>query len=83
MLSSRWGAELRPRLDFWAVLLCLRVDACELQGIRLAAGELVLRLAEERRRRAVMAEAGPLQEVRMSGPTGASPARLMQAIQSL
>ena len=42
------------------------------QGIRLAAGELTLRVAEERRRRAVMLHAvGPVREARMQGLTGA------------
>ena len=42
------------------------------QGVRLAAGELTLRVKEERRRRAVMLQdVGPLEESRMQGGTGA------------
>ena len=43
------------------------------QGIRLAAGELTLRVTEERRRRAVMLrDVGPLPEARMRGDIGTS-----------
>ena len=41
-----------------------------LQGIRLAAGELTLRAAEERRRIAAGSQAGPLLQARMSGAPG-------------
>ena len=45
---------------------------CVWQGVRLAAGELTLRVTEERRRRAVMLrDVGPLPEARMRGETGA------------
>ncbi len=50
---------------------------CVLQGVRLAAGELTLRVTEERRRRAVMLrDVGPLPEARMQGETGVLLSRL-------
>ena len=49
-----------------------------MQGIRLAAGELTLRVTEERRRRAIMLQdVGSLPEARMQGNTGASLLRLL------
>lgn len=42
-----------------------------MQGIRLAAGELTLRVAEERRRIAVGSQQGPMRQARMSGAPGA------------
>lgn len=43
-----------------------------LQGIRLAAGELTLRVAQERLRLAIGCQQGPMRQVRMKGAPGAS-----------
>ena len=81
MVELRWrcgadGERSERQVELQEVLLLVwflngRIHA---QGIRLAAGELTLRVAEERRRRAVMLSAvGPVKEARMHGATGAAP----------
>lgn len=47
-----------------------------LQGIRLAAGELTLRVAEERRRIALGSQQGPMPQTRMTGEPGEQRLRL-------
>lgn len=60
-----------------------QVVAFALQGIRLAAGELTLRVVEERRRIAVGCHQGFMRQVRMKGAPGASSCLLIAKLCSL
>ncbi len=60
-----------------------QVVAFALQGIRLAAGELTLRVVEERRRIAVGCQQGVMRQVRMKGGAGVSSCLLIAKLCSL